>query len=169
VRVRWLASALQPIERVGPKRILVPVDFSPRSRVALRWAVDLARATGASIDLLHVTSALGRVQLALDAYLGGPFGMTPADVVGRVREDLSLVAESVPHDGVAVALRLEAGSPAATIVRVATEDAIELIVLCTRGRYGLAELVFGSVARDLMSCSPCPLTLLRIDEAPAAP
>jgi nucleotide-binding universal stress UspA family protein len=164
-----VANGLHATDGVGSRRILVPVDFSPRSRVALRWAVDLAHATGASIDLLHVTSALGRVQLALDAYLGRPFDITPADVVGRVREDLSLVAESVPHEGVAVSLRLEAGSPAATIVRVATEEAVDLIVLCTRGRYGLAELVFGSVARDLMSCSPCPLTLLRIDEPAAAP
>ncbi|HVJ18389.1 MAG TPA: universal stress protein, partial [Polyangiaceae bacterium] len=39
------------------KRILVPVDFSDASHKALEHAAELARAFGATIDVLHVWEA----------------------------------------------------------------------------------------------------------------
>src|SRR5579859_4378604 len=127
--------------RMGPRKLLVPVDFTPRARLALRWAVDLARSTDGAIDLLHVVSAIGRAHLAVDAWLGRPIEVTRDDEVFRARNALERLVESVPAGSVPLRPRIEAGDPAATIVRVASEESSELIVLCTRGRYGLAELV----------------------------
>jgi nucleotide-binding universal stress UspA family protein len=149
---------------MSTSRILVPVDFSVRSRVALRYAVEAARASGAEVDVLHVVSAMGGAQLALNAYLGRSMKTTSDGEVHRAWSMLTDLMSVVPHDGVTLRPRIEAGDPAATIVRVATEDEHTQIVICTHGRDGLANLLLGSVATAVMSCAPCPLTLLRADE-----
>ncbi len=149
---------------MSPSRILVPVDFSVRSRVALCYAVDVARASGAEVDVLHIVSAIGGAHLALNAYLGRSMKTTSDGEVRDAWMMLTNLMARVPHDGVTLRPRIEAGDPAATIVRVATEDQHTQIVICTHGRYGLADLLLGSVAKTVFSCSPCPLTLLRSDE-----
>jgi nucleotide-binding universal stress UspA family protein len=148
---------------MSPSRILVPVDFSVRSRVALRYAVEAARASAAEVDLLHVVSAIGGAQLALNAWLGRSMKTTSDGEVDRAWTMLDDLATVVPHDGITLRPRIEAGDPAATIVRIATEDEHAQIVICTHGRYGLADLLLGSVAKAVLTCAPCPLTLLRAD------
>ncbi len=158
------ASCLQKAPFMSISRILVPVDFSVRSRVALRYAVEAARASGAEVDILHVVSAIGGAHLALNAYLGRSMKTTSDSEVRAAWTMLTNLMALVPHDGVTLRPRIEAGDPAATIVRVATEDQHTQIVICSHGRYGLADLLLGSVAKTVLSCAPCPLTLLRSDE-----
>jgi nucleotide-binding universal stress UspA family protein len=149
------------------KQILLPVDFSARSRAALRYAIGLARVTGSELELLHVVPAPSNLAVAVDAYVGWPMPHAAPTVLDDAREQMAALISCVDHTGVIVHQRIEEGDPAATIVQVATDERHDLIVLGTRGRVGLADLILGSVAKKLISCAPCPVVTLRPHEASA--
>jgi nucleotide-binding universal stress UspA family protein len=148
------------------KRILIPVDFSARSRAALRYAVELARQTGAEIVLLHVVPPPSGIQTRIDAYVGLPLPRVPAHVLDDARARLETLRTSIDHEGVCIGSQVEVGDPAASIVQVATDGTHDLIVVGTRGRAGLSDLLLGSVAKRLLSCAPCPVVTLRANSEP---
>jgi nucleotide-binding universal stress UspA family protein len=150
---------------MSPRRILVPVDLAPRGRQALRYAIDLARREGASIDVLHVVPAPPALLVAVDAYLGMHLPQVSGRSFERALERVEALITSVPTDGVTVRARAEAGDPAATIVRLVAEEPIDLIVMATHARTGLSEMVLGSVAHRVVSCAACPVLMLRGDES----
>jgi nucleotide-binding universal stress UspA family protein len=57
------------------------------------------------------------------------------------------------------------GDPASEIVRIAEDDAAEMIVLGTHGRTGVTRLLMGSVAEAVVRRAPCPVLVYR--EIPA--
>lgn len=142
------------------KRILIPIDFSERSRAAFRYAAQLARATGAELDLLHVVPSPTRVRAAVDAYLGRPIPHTPESVIAGARAELEWFLRTVDSSGVTVNVHVLAGDTASMICAQATEQPNDLIVLGTQDRIGLTSLL-GSTAKSVMSCSPCPVVTLR--------
>jgi nucleotide-binding universal stress UspA family protein len=147
------------------RTLLVPVDFSLRSRQALRYSVGLARASGAALHVLHVVPAPSAAHLRLDAVLGRP--MPHASEVARAEAErrLAELIEVIPAAGVTLERSIEAGSDAAaTIVRVAVELPADLIVIGTHARTGVAEWMLGSVAHRVIGCAPCPVVTLRGDE-----
>jgi nucleotide-binding universal stress UspA family protein len=126
-------------------RILVPTDFSWRSRRALAWALE-ACDRRSIIDVVHA------------APLARPW--RPGDD-GDAEEQLRLfVAQS---HGRAEPL-LEHGDPATIIVRTAVERGADLIVIGTHARTGVAETLLGSVAHQVITCAPCPVVTLRGNE-----
>ena len=123
-------------------RILVPTDFSPLSTLALDHAVALASLCRASIHLLHVRS---------DA---------KHDVDGD-EAGLAVLASRCQGEGIVVTSQVCAGEPAAAIIQAATDRAVDLIVLGTHGRHGLAHLMLGSVAEAVVRTAPCPVLTVR--------
>src|SRR5262245_59069946 len=94
-------------------------------------------------------------------------------VVPPVQEDLAALKEQLfkvkcPDPAVRVAHRLEDGDPARAIVQVAREVPCDLIILGTHGRRGLARLLMGSVAEQVVRKAPCPVVTVRTP-FPAAP
>ena len=53
------------------------------------------------------------------------------------------------------------GPPAAAIVKAAADRAVDLIVLGTHGRQGVAHLMLGSVAEQVVRSAPCPVLTVR--------
>ena len=146
------------------QRLLVATDFSVRSRAALRYAVGLAGTLSAEIDVLHITPAPSRVALAVDAYLDRPLPAVEEETLAEARMKVGQFCACVSHEGIRVIPLVEAGDPAATIVRMATELPSDLIIIGTHARTGVSELVLGSVAHRVISCAPCPVVTLRGDE-----
>ena len=60
---------------------------------------------------------------------------------------------------------VEMGEPAEAIVNYARVNPIDLIVMSTHGRSGLARLVYGSVAEKVVHAARCPVVVLHNDEA----
>jgi len=58
--------------------------------------------------------------------------------------------------------RLQLGVPSSEILdRLHEEPAIDLVVMATHGRGGVARLVMGSVADKIVRAAPCPVLTLR--------
>lgn len=131
-------------------RILVPLDFSGKSRQALRYAVPIAQKFSARIHLVHV--------------LPDP-GKTPRDEVNRQR---TAALKRLGETGLALLpprVRAEhavlTGKPAEEILKLATKQSIDLIVLTTKGRSGLKRVLVGSTAEQIMRDAPCPVMSVR--------
>lgn len=134
---------------------LCPVDFSPGSEVSLRYALSLADLTGAQCVAMHAFSVL-------PAY-AWPEGLmhVPEEVSMQVRAQVSadmqkVLAKFTDHPHMSRG-RVVEGSPAESIVRLASEENATAIVMSTHGRKGLAHMLLGSVTERVVRTSPVPV------------
>lgn len=141
------------------KRILVPVDFSPCSEKALRYAVALAGPFDADLDLLHVVEG---------PVVYGPSFVPPEDwlVQSRVaaREELEKLPGDAANKDMTVHRTVRTGTPFLEIIYHAKENSVDLIIMGTHGRSGLAHLLMGSVAERVVRKAPCPVLTVRDPE-----
>jgi nucleotide-binding universal stress UspA family protein len=138
------------------KKILVPTDFSDTSDEAIRHAVDLARSFGARLYLLHVP---GRTGEDFEA----DFPLREFENTVRDRLNAFFTREEIAALQIEYALRI--GAPAPEIVGYAGDRNIDLIVMGTHGRSGVAHLLMGSVAEHVVRLSPCPVMLVKEPKA----
>lgn len=148
---------MSPVER-----IVCGTDLSAASEPAWAEAQRLAQVLGAELVLLHVVSPLViPPELAAQTYV-------PPDLYQRLLDDadgdaqarLARLCDGRASASVKVTTRLEHGSAAGRILRVAGEGA-GLVVLGTHGRTGLGRLVLGSVADRVVRLAPCPVVTVR--------
>jgi universal stress protein A len=146
------------------KRILVPVDFSDASQKALEHAAELARAFGATIDILHVWEAPR--YLPPELVIAGPSPQQTLAELSRARAETEL-KELVQNAGAVASLigqvRNEEGIPAAKIVEVAATG-YDLIVMGSHGRTGFRHLLLGSVAERVVRHAKTSVLSVRVPE-----
>jgi nucleotide-binding universal stress UspA family protein len=143
------------------RTILHPTDFSDRSAYAFRLACALARDTGARLLVLHVALP------PLVVYGEGYVPVEPESVRRELEELLHAVRPRSP--AVHVEHWLRDGDPAAEILHAADESKCDVIVLGTHGRTGLARLLMGSVAEQVVRQARCPVLTVRLPAARATP
>lgn len=138
-------------------RLLVPTDFSEGSRHALDYAVSLAARLGASIHVLHVREDPVVTALWAEGYVDTQSLAAERDAeAGRELQALLAVAGAG-----AATWDVAAGPVSATIVRVARERDADLIVMGTHGRTGMAHVLMGSIAEQVMRSAGCPVLTIR--------
>jgi nucleotide-binding universal stress UspA family protein len=139
------------------RRILVATDFSDYSRRALQYALSLAERMGASIDLLHVWEPPRHLESeSLVMVPDAPGAEMESSGLPQAGRLLNAWSERFHSDSVPLQLRLERGSAADTILRVANTG-YDLVVMGTHGRTGLARLFMGSVSQKVVARATCPV------------
>jgi glycine betaine transporter len=145
------------------KTILVPVDFSTGSDCAVEWAQALGAAFGARLILLHV------VDTSANAMIGGPGGVLapppPAALYDELRAEAREAMQTLSTRVSGAEALIREGSPRQEILAAAADLAIDLIVMGTHGRTGLAHLLFGSVAEHVVRRARVPVFTIRCLEA----
>jgi nucleotide-binding universal stress UspA family protein len=140
------------------KTILVPSDFSECSGAAVRYGLELARRFDAQLHLLHV------VQDPLtQPWAAEGFSIPLVDAVDKWRHDARLrLAGQVPAaDGERVTVAATVASPFPEILRYATENNVDLIVMGTHGRGGVTHMLLGSITEKVVRRAPCPVLTVR--------
>jgi len=158
-RQRSMARAGRGLPSVTPQRILVPIDFSPESMKALRYAAVLATQYGAAITLLHVVEPLHYV---CDYGYGPVTRERPNDAMIRsARTHLRRLgkryfANERPWDAV-----VRSGTAFTVITKAAKDLDIDLILMPTRGLTDSKEISLGSTAERVVRHAPCPVLTLK--------
>ncbi len=133
-------------------RILVPLDGSRLAETVLSEAVRLARLHLAELWLLRV--AVAHAALRSD----------PADAqlraVHEAEEYLSTLKDRLERD-MSLQTAVRYGQAAEEIVDHAAANQVDLILMATHGRTGLAHAILGSVAEQVIRHTPCPILLYR--------
>lgn len=148
------------------QRILAPVDFSETSDAGLSPAVSLATESGAELLLLHVLNfPFSQVDHAVPSFdLEGYYEAMQRSA----HASLEGLVDASTRRYAAVRTRVERGVAYHEIVRVAREEQVDLIALPTRGRTGLAHLLFGSTAEKVVRLAPCPVLTVCPKQPPHA-
>ncbi|QTE28974.1 universal stress protein [Pengzhenrongella sicca] len=138
------------------RRIVVGVDGSPASDVALRRAIREAKAWGAELTAVAGVP-LGSGGSAL-AWL--PAAVDHEAVLADVAEGLAVVVERalVDHPGVEVKRHVLDGTGAALLTEFST--ATDLVVVGSRGRGGFAGLLMGSTSQAVLHHAACPVMVV---------
>ncbi len=141
------------------KRILLPTDFSSYSATATKYACELATRFGAELHLLHA------LEIHLAAAPGFAMGLALPQYVqeSRAEAEKSLAGVLDPQwaSSRKVVQAVVEGSPKVQIIRYARTQEVDLIVLATHGRSGLAHVIIGSVAEAVVRTAPCPVLTVR--------
>jgi nucleotide-binding universal stress UspA family protein len=145
-------------------RILYATDFSPTAEAAWPWVRVLAEATGARVDLLHVTlSPAADPRLPAEALVQMARTL---EAEGRVRAERFLERGGLERKRVSIVLGR--GIVADQIVHRAADRAADLVVLGTHGWSGLLRWMLGSVAHRVVQTAPCPVLTVGPTSRPLA-
>jgi len=148
---------------LAPRNILAATDFSPVSDTALQYARELARAFGATLHVVHVMNDI--VVEGMPPTYVPAFGNAQRAMREAVREQLHVAATAGDHTKGTLAEHLMTStSPASAILECARDNAIDLIVVGTHGRGGVAHFLLGSVAERVVRSAPCPVLTVRHPE-----
>jgi nucleotide-binding universal stress UspA family protein len=143
------------------KRIVVGVDGSPASRMALRWAVEEAKLRGCEVEAV----------LAWHVDYGMIIGSVPTAVItgmnrDKVAEEYGALLADVVADA-DVHATLVVGDPREVLVKSA-EDAA-LLVVGSRGAGPFREMLLGSVSSHCVHHAACPVVVIRAPRTHAEP
>lgn len=144
------------------RSIVAATDFSPGSDAAVQRAVQLARAHGASLRLLHAfdVSAWHSLRGVFDAQR---LTMNPPPDV-RMRQRLTeLAAALATQTGIEVEACFSVGDADSTINAYATAHTPSLVVIGSRAEPALSGL--GSTASKVLRSPACPILIVRTADA----
>jgi nucleotide-binding universal stress UspA family protein len=146
-------------------RVVVGVDGSPGSRVALETAVRGAAVRGDSVLVIIATVP----ENEMGAWGNGAWAAVPPPDPERVRAAAADIAERMVEDVLAglgdqlrstpaIDVEVRPGHPARVLLDAA-RDADQLVV-GHRGRGGISSFLLGSVGLHCVMGAPCPVTIV---------
>jgi len=139
-------------------KLVVPLDGSPLSELALQQASAIATAGDLNVELVHVLSETSR-----DPH-SGP---RPDDAANEAPDRQAMEtylrdrADAFSQQGIQVSYRILDGDPRIQILEAAQGSSDTLVVMSTHGRTGLGRMMHGSVADHLVRRSSTPVLLVR--------
>lgn len=144
------------VQRSYPRlhRILVPLDFSGKSRAALRHAVPLADKFGGKIVLIHVLTTGGDDKKSASA---ASLSSRRGAALKRLRET---ALQFMPPEMLDETI-VRTGKPSVEIVDAARSLRVDLIAITTQGSTGLKRLLMGSTADQVLRLAQCPVLTVR--------
>ena len=146
-----------------PRRILVPTDFSERSRESVEYATNLAVKSDAHILVLHVAPDVPTIVSPLpEASAMQAWAFTENLKARREASERRMQEELAPYFAeVEFEILFQEGEAARTIEDVAEERGCDLIVMSSHGRTGLSRALMGSVAERTVRLAHCPVLVVR--------
>jgi len=144
------------------RRLLVALDNTATSKLALEHAAGIARLSGATVVLLHVLESFRHVSGFESPKVYAEEVLPRMRAAGR--ELLDEAAAPLIEQGIEVETVLLEGSDervAELIARRAEEAGVDLVILGTHGRRGVNRLLLGSDAEHVARIAPVPVMLVR--------
>ncbi len=144
------------------ERILFPTDFSEGAQHALHSAVDLAEHYNSKLYILHVvydiTQAVGmhvphissdEVFKEMNDWTMKEIGTCCIEEIRKLPDVEKKVVKGIPHE---------------EILKYASNEKIDMIVMGTYGRVGIERLIFGNTAERVVRRAPCPVMTVKVPE-----
>jgi nucleotide-binding universal stress UspA family protein len=144
------------------RNILVAIDDSETSRCALDEAINITRATGAKLHIVHVADEvlLGMHQRTVSTTLNLDHAMAAIRGAGaKILEDALAAASGI--DAETILLETMKRRVSEVLVDKSRELGCDLIVIGRHGQRGLARLILGSVAEQVAKIADASVLLVR--------
>lgn len=143
------------------KKILVATDGSSGSRMAVGYAVSLAKLTGARLVAVYVVDLKTGCGLEQCITITTPKSDALMKLRRRGEKAVNYVEGVALKEGVGVDTRIAEGHPAEEILKLAKEELADLIVMGTLGLSGFKKYLLGSTADKVVRHSRVPVLTVR--------
>ena len=148
------------------KKILVPVDGSPVSKVAAEKAIEMANIYGSKLIFIYVVDTRGIYTYDVGGIISVPFNYP------RITEELMEVKTKfldafvsilgiTDEDIEKVVLH---GEPSDKILEYAKKEKCDMIIMGRRGFSKIRRFFIGSVTQRVISDAPCPVLIMNGEE-----
>lgn len=144
----------------GYRRILLAADFTGHGEQVANRARELADKFQACLSVIHVVDNLPITDAIYGPVIPFEVNLTD-DLLDAAKKRLAKLAEQlgVPESE----CWMEVGSPKYEIIRIAKDHDIDLIVVGSHGRHGLA-LLLGSTANGVLHHAHCDVMAVRLQD-----
>ncbi|MDQ0049364.1 universal stress protein [Paenibacillus polymyxa] len=138
------------------KQILVAIDGSEHAMKALETAKTLSKQLQGNphLTVLHVNPALSMNE--------PPIGV---DVDERIEEEgrhiLEPASDYLKDADIPCRMLAGHGNPASVICEIADQEKVDLIIMGTRGKGLVSEMILGSVSHHVIQHAPCPVLTVK--------
>jgi nucleotide-binding universal stress UspA family protein len=154
-----LVRPFTSVEPFSKKRILVPLDGSQLAERALKPAAALATALDMDILLLRVLPPIYSELEPMSAqYMFNNIEAKERDEARAYLQDIKTKLAPLHRP---ITIEIMAGTPAATILEVATKQQVDMIIMCSHGRTGPGLWLMGSVAEKVLRRASCATLVVR--------
>lgn len=140
-------------------KILVPVDGSSNSKKALESALYIAKITGAGITAVYVMENLPTVYIESQKVLDDA-KTKHIQESAKLLDESRLLAEKNYGARIETVL-MEGDDPAASIVELSKKGGFDIIVIGSRGRSKLKEVVLGSTSHKVLHLAKCSVLVVK--------
>jgi nucleotide-binding universal stress UspA family protein len=143
------------------KTIAVATDLSHPASEALRYAQIMAQMYRSTLVVIHVIDPLAYA-FPEGAPLFLAANQAAASELKRIEEETSLL-------GIPVHSVIESGTACERILQAVNDDHVDLLILGTRAKTEAGRLALGTVARQLLAKSRCPIMTISPDATKTLP
>ena len=148
------------------KKVLIAIDYDPSAEKVADLGYALAKAMAADVILLHVIAEPSYYSSLEYSPIMGFTGFTDPHIPEMVetelkKEALRFLNQSKQHlGGGSIKTVVAEGAFADTILKVAKDEAADIIVMGRHSRRGLSKILMGSVAEKVLHHSLMPLFII---------
>ena len=142
------------------KKILVPTDGSDYSFNALRYTSSFAKEYNVKVYIMTVIEIHHSIY---DVYADEiTLDIQESKIASLVNQRLDETEKKAGELGIEDIVKIiRFGNPYHEIINIAKEENVDLIVIGTHGRSGIAHFLIGSVTEKVIRTAPCPVLVVR--------
>lgn len=150
----------------APRRLLIGLDGSVRSRRAVAFVSRLTPPSGGRVTLLAVVEptssrSIGRLPAPVRSVLASELASLDRERLTRARRELSMASRRLRRAGWAVEKVVRRGIPLSELLRTASTRRSDITIVGARGATGLERLLLGSVAEGTLAHSPGSVLIVK--------
>ena len=143
--------------------IMVAVDFSDYSLAAAKYAARLAKDVGSNLLLTHVINQrdvymMDKVALRVPEFTAEQYFN---ENMQYRRERINDLAKKIMSSDIDVETNVRIGVPFKALLEEIKEKKPDLLVMGTKGRSNVVDMIIGSCAQKMFRHSPIPLLSIR--------
>jgi len=147
-------------EQLNIKNILCPIDFSPESERALKYAIIIARRFKAELIVFSVNQSTysGELKLKIDWNK-----QNEQEYIEFIKEFNSFL-ENINFTDLSWDKEITVGEPSSEILKAIIKYESNLVVMGTAGKSGLSRILMGSVTEKVIRKVPCSFVTMKLED-----
>ena len=139
------------------KKILIATDGSEPNKKAVTYGIELARLSGAKVNVAYVVDTAAFASVPMDA----GWEMMYELLQKEGNEAIQQIVDDAKASGIDIEGSLLEGHPSHEIIEFSQNNEIDVVVLGTLGKSGLDRFLLGSVAEKVTRNSKVPVLVVR--------
>jgi len=143
------------------KTILCPIDLKPRSKMALKKAINIAHQFNSKILLLNIHEEfMSKQEMVMSRVSVSKLGDEFKKIAIEAKNEMRTLVKDLEAESVDCEYILRDGKPYDIIVKIANEQEVDLIVMGTNGKDSLTDLFVGTTAQKVVENAACPVLVM---------